>query len=248
MKAIVYGAGRGARLGPAYADSQKLMLEFGGRTLLEWHALRLAAAGVTELVVVTGFRRDQVASALPVLAARHGLAVREVVNPDFDEGSVLSVAVSLPEIEQAAGPLLLMDGDVLYPRGFLERLLASPHPSALLVDRDFATDDDDPVLVPMHAGRPFEFRKRWQGEADAVGESIGFFKLAPGHVPTLIAATRMRTHGVRRAESYDEVIRDLVVTDCFGAEDVSGEQWTEIDFPEDIDRARQVVMPTLADD
>jgi len=104
------------------------------------------------------------------------------------------------------------------------------------------------VLVPMHAGRPFEFRKRWQGEADAVGESIGFFKLAPGHVPTLIAATRIRTHGVRRAESYDEIIRDLVVTDCFGAEDVSGEQWTEIDFPEDIDRARQVVMPTLADD
>ena len=38
LKAIICAAGRGVRLG---ARSPKVLLEIGGRTLLEWHALRL---------------------------------------------------------------------------------------------------------------------------------------------------------------------------------------------------------------
>ena len=41
MKAIICAAGRGVRLG---ANSPKILLEFGGRSLLEWHALRLREA------------------------------------------------------------------------------------------------------------------------------------------------------------------------------------------------------------
>lgn len=245
MKAIVYAAGRGVRLGPRHAHTQKLLLEFGGRSLLEWHALRLSAAGVAEMVVVTGFLREHVAAVLPDIGRRHGLRVRERVNAEFDEGSVLSVAVSLADIEHTAEPLLLMDGDVLYPGGFIERLLHSAGESVLLVDRDYAIGDDDPVLVPMNDGRPFEFRKRWQGDAQVVGESIGLFKLGARHAPALVAATRERTGGERRAESYDEIIRALVLAGSFEAEDVSGEPWTEIDFPEDIERARSEVMPAI---
>ena len=245
MKAIVYAAGRGVRLGPRYAGRQKLLLEFGGRSLLEWHALRLAQAGVDELVVVTGYRRETVADLLPGVAARHGLRVREKVNADYDEGSVLSVAVSLPEIENTDEPLLLMDGDVLYPGGFIERLIASPHESALLVDRHYATTDDDPVLVPLRGGQPFEFLKGWRGEADAVGESVGLFKLGPRDVPALVAATHERLHGAGRGESYDEIIRALVRAGSFGAEDVSGEPWTEIDFPEDVERALDGVLRAI---
>ena len=39
VKAIIYAAGRGMRL---RADVPKILLEFGGRTLLEWHALQIA--------------------------------------------------------------------------------------------------------------------------------------------------------------------------------------------------------------
>lgn len=51
MKAIIYAAGRGTRL---QSDSPKILLKFGGKTLLEWHALRLREAGVREIVLVTG--------------------------------------------------------------------------------------------------------------------------------------------------------------------------------------------------
>ena len=101
------------------------------------------------------------------------------------------------------------------------------------------------MLVPVKNGRPFEFRKKWTGEADFVGESIGFFKIAPEDLPLLKDETRARSAGREIRDSYDDVIRTLVLADRFCYNDVTGMPWTEIDFPEDILRARDVILPAL---
>ena len=242
MKAIMFAAGRGMRLG---AQSPKVLLEFGRRNLLEWHALRLREAGIGELMIVTGHLREQIAAALPRLAERYGLAVREIVNERFEQGSVLSLSASLPEIAGSIEPVLLMDADVLYPSQMLDRLIRSPHRTTLLLDRDFSTEDDDPVLVPVKNGRPFDFRKKWTGEAEFVGESIGFFKIAPEDVPMLAQETRQRSAGGECADSYDDVFRAMVLGGVFGYEDVTGVPWTEIDFPRDIIHARDEILPAI---
>jgi choline kinase len=242
LKAIICAAGRGVRLG---VDSPKVLLEFGGRTLLEWHAVRLRDAGVPELVLVTGFMRENIARVFPEMAARHGLRIRERVNERFQEGSVLSLAAALPEIEESREPILLMDADVLYPAQMLERLVRSSHPTALLLDRNYSTNDDDPVLVPVKQGRPFEFRKKWTGEAEVVGESVGFFKIAPDDFPMLLEETRARTMGSDVSDSYDDVLRAMVLAGRFGHEEVTGFPWTEIDFPGDVSRARDEVLPQI---
>lgn len=242
MKAIIYAAGRGVRLG---AETPKVLLEFGGRTLLEWHALHLCACGVNQLVIVTGHKREQIATALPNLRAAHRVEVREIVNERFAEGSVLSFFVSIPELEGRREPVLLMDADVLYPAEMLRRLIHSRHPTALLLDRNYSTADDDPVLAPVKDGRPFDFRKQWAGDADFVGESVGFFKIAVSDLPLLIAETRSRSEGSDCRDSYDDVLRAMVQTARFGFEDVTDLPWTEIDFPEDVVRARKEVLPAI---
>jgi choline kinase len=242
MKAIIYAAGRGTRL---QLDSPKILLEFGGRTLLEWHALRLREAGVRELVLVTGHLRNQVAEMLPGVRARYDVALREIVNSRFHEGSLLSLKVSLPEIEDSSEAVLLMDADVLYPTGMLDRLIRSAHGTALLLDREFATDDDDPMLVPVKNGRPIDFRKQWSGDADVVGESIGFFKIAPADFPLLIKETQARSRESICADSYDDVLRALVLAGRFGYEDVTGMPWIEIDFPADVIHARKQLVPMI---
>jgi len=242
LKAIICAAGRGVRLG---VNSPKVLLEFGGRTLLEWHALRLREVGIQEVVLVTGYLREEIARVLPETGARHEVSIRELVNERFQEGSVLSVAAALPEIEGSRDPILLMDADVLYPTQMLERLIHSSAPTALLVDREYSTQDDDPVLVPVKNGRPFEFRKKWTGQADFVGESVGFFKIAPGDLPMLAEETRARSAGRSVRDSYDDVLRAMVLADRFGFEDVTGVPWTEIDFPEDLSRARAEVLPRI---
>ncbi|MFO1436033.1 MAG: hypothetical protein U1F34_06695 [Gammaproteobacteria bacterium] len=51
----------------------------------------------------------------------------------------------------------------------------------------------------------------------------------------------------RRQEPYEEAIRDLLLATPgdFEFEDVTGIPWLELDFPEDIDRANNKVVPLL---
>lgn len=245
MNVIIYAAGRATRLGREHSSHPKILLEFGGRTLLEWHARRLAEVGAQTAFVVTGHERQQVQEVLPPLTKRYGVQFQEIYNPDYCEGSVLSMMVSVPEIQKTRDFVLLMDGDVLYEARLLPALVAADAPTALLLDRNYSTADDDPVLVPVRAGKPMEFMKGWRGQAEFVGESVGFFKVAAADVPLLVEETSARLSGAGRLDSLDEVLRALVKRGRFGFVDVSGLAWTEIDFPHDVEYARQEILPRL---
>jgi choline kinase len=245
MNAFIYAAGRGLRLGPELGRQPKILLEVGGRSLLEWHACRLRDVGLRQAFIVIGYESETVCRRFPSLESTYALRLHPIFNPDFAEGSVLSFAASLPQLRQEPDPVLIMDGDVLYPAALLERLMRSPHRTALLLDRSYSTADDDPVLVPVRDGRPVDFRKRWTGQADLVGESIGFFKVDSADLPALEQATLRRTLGKARSNSYDEVLRDLVLEGRFGYEDVTGMPWTELDFPGDLEFALKHVLPLI---
>lgn len=247
MNAILYVAGRACRLGELARGRNKVLFEFGGLSLLERHVQILAQLRVPRLFVVTGHLREQLQAAFPELQSRHGVEIVELFNADFTEGSALSMHASLPALEAAHDGVLIMDGDVLYDLRMLRKLVESPARTALLVDRNYSTADDDPVLVPMRNGKPFDFVKKWTGEADRIGESVGFFKVDAADLPLLIQETRARITGPRRVESYDDILRALVVAGRFSAVDVTGIPWTEIDFPADIEHANNVVLPALVD-
>lgn len=245
MNAILYVAGRAVRLGQHAQERPKVLLEFGGQSLLERHVMLLARLRVPKLFVVTGHLRELLQAAFPALQTRYGVEIVEMLNADFAEGSALSMHTSLPALEGAHDGVLLMDGDVLYDLRMLKGLIESPHRTALLVDRGYSTADDDPVLVPMRNGKPFDFIKKWRGEADSIGESVGFFKVDVADLPRLIEETKTRSTGAGRAESYDDILRVLVQEGHFGAADVTGVPWTEIDFPNDLEYANRVVLPAL---
>jgi choline kinase len=61
----------------------------------------------------------------------------------------------------------------------------------------------------------------------------------------LMEQTRARTAGSDVQDSYDEVLRVMVQAGRFGHEDVTGIPWTEIDFPDDLSRARDEVFPQI---
>ena len=251
MHAILYIAGRAQRLGAIATNRNKVLLEFGGKSLLERHVMHLKKLGAKKLFVLTGYLRENIQNAIPALSARYSLPIEELFNADYLEGSALSMCASLPALHDCTAPVLLMDGDVLYDSRMLERLVASPHRTALLVDREYSTADDDPVLVPIRDGKPFDFVKKWKpqpgAEADLIGESVGFFKVDPADIPFLVEQTAMRATGKGRAESYDDILRAMVQAGLFGAEDATGLPWTEIDFPHDLEYAAKIILPALRD-
>ena len=53
----------------------------------------------------------------------------------------------------------------------------------------------------------------------------------------------------RLDEIYEEAFRDVLLAEppgTFAVEDVTGLPWIEIDFPEDLEKARREIFPILA--
>ena len=238
--AIILAAGVGRRLGDA-VDGPKVLLRFGGRSLLERHLDALAAHGIARIVVVVGFMREAVMAE----ASRLGRAVEFITNERFREGSLVSLRAA-EAVLHAGEPVLLMDGDVLYDPRMIGVLLDAPGENVLLLDRDIEPGDE-PVKICLRGDRVVDFRKLPEDPGERHGESVGFFRFSAAAASAL--ADRLAAHVAagRTALEYEEAIRDLILAepDRFRPADVTHLPWIEIDFAADVARARDEIQPLI---
>jgi choline kinase len=245
MKAIALAAGRGLRLfGPGHEEPPKALLEFSGTTLLRRHVEILRELGLRELVLVTGYRADLIQEELDAIGA--GSWVRTTFNPDFEQGAVVSLWTVCEEL-RSGDPVLYLDADVLYAPALVERLIASPWQNCLVFDEDFEPGED-PVMVCLSRGSIVEFGKQVRGEFERVGEWPGLLKLDPATAARLADALEAAIAAGDRLAPYEPALREVILGDPpapFGIEDVSDLPWIEIDFPEDLARARGEITSRL---
>jgi len=104
-KAIVLAAGRGTRMGALTGELPKPMLPVNGRPMLEHIVRKLQGAGLREVLLVVGYRRDVIEAHFRDFAGV-AFAVQETA-----EGTAKAVALGR---DFAAGePFLLTFGDIL---------------------------------------------------------------------------------------------------------------------------------------
>lgn len=246
MYAIILAAGRGSRLATHNPEGHpKSLMRFGGRSLLARHLDLLAGLGVERADIVVGFEADRIIEHVGTLASRPDVAWH--FNPRFEQGSVISLWAA-EETLKSGEPVLVMDADVLYHPGILARLLQSSVENCYLLDREFVPGDE-PVKIAVRNGRMVEFRKQLaDGLAyDTIGESVGFFRFGPDMAAEIAdECQRFDREGLADAP-HEEALRNLLLRrpDAFGFEDVSGLPWIEIDFPDDVDRAEQEILPAI---
>lgn len=240
--AILLAAGVGKRLGSSH-DGPKVLLSFGGKSLLQRHLEALEAHGIGDVFITIGHQGE----AIRAEVARLGFAdrVRFVDNPDFRQGSLLSLHAQAPVLRSGA-TVVLMDGDVLYDQRMIGRLLSGEAENQLLVDREIEPGDE-PVKVCFKDGAIVDFRKRPEHAHDWHGESVGFFRFSAAAAAALADRCEDYVARGRREVEYEEAIRDLILAEPgrFGAADVTDLPWTEIDFEADVVRAREEILPRL---
>lgn len=238
--AILLAAGIGRRLGH---EGPKVLAPVGGKTLLARHLENLAAEGIAHIFITIGHQGEAIRRA--VADAGFADRVRFVENERYREGSLISLWVQRQTL-RAGQPVLVMDGDVLYDRRMLARLLGAEGEAVLLVDR-VLEPGDEPVKVCFRGETIVDFRKRPEQPHDWHGESVGFFRFSPAMAAALAGRCEMRVQEGPASTEYEEAIRDLILADggAFQACDVSDLPWTEIDFPEDLARARAEILPRL---
>ena len=232
MKAIILSAGQGSRLGHLTSDRPKCLIEFNGRSLLDRQLDALAANGIDEAVVVTGFRDDQVEAAL----ARRGDAgprVRTVFNPFYQVADNLgSLFVARAEI---SGDVLVWNGDTLVSEELMAQVVANSGQDGICVtiDRKDGYDEDDMKVIAAADGRLRAIGKRIAAGVNA--ESIGLLAFRGDGAERFVQAIE---RAMRTKEGttiwYLRVIHHLAQNSDVWTLDIQGEEWGEVDFPEDV--------------
>jgi len=244
MKAVILSAGQGSRLLPLTKDTPKCLLSVGGNgngngsdtTLLGWQLTQLQAAGISEAVIVTGFYDDKVEAEL----ARHELPTSTIYNPFYKAGDNLaSVWMARSAMDS---DFLLINGDTLFTSNVASRVLSrSGDGITLTIARKDIYDDDD-MKVIEDQGRLLDIGKKLN-RAAVNAESIGMIAFRGSGVETFRSHIDDR---IRQPDSlsqyYLAIIDDLAKAERINVAEIPQGDWCEVDFTEDLERAREMVQ------
>lgn len=185
--AIVLAAGRSRRMGV-----QKLLLPFGGKTVIAHIVDQLLASHVDEVHVVVGCQGKRISRELS------GRPVSIVNNSNYKSGMLSSVRCGLRDLPQQCQAVLVALGD-------------QPSITTKLIDQmlqSFATTEKR-ILVPLYQskrGHPILFSEVYRNEILTQYDNVGLRGLLYAHRGDLFELT-VTTSGVLSDMDYPEDYR-----------------------------------------
>ena len=243
--AVLLAAGEGTRLHPHTLDRPKCLVPVGGRPLLDRTLAALEAAGVEELVVVTGYREDVLRGFLAGRA--HRLRVTCVRN---DEYAHTNNAYSLWTARNSVhGGFVLLDGDLLFEPAVLTTLLATDGEAALALERRDDLGDEEMKVLPG-PGVTVAAVNKTMDPRSAIGESVGLARFSADAARALFARLAAQIAAGQRNVYYELAFEELIAAGMqFNIGDVTGLLCMEIDTPDDLAAAHELAarIDSLAD-
>ncbi|WFE22571.1 phosphocholine cytidylyltransferase family protein [Solwaraspora sp. WMMD937] len=239
MIGLVLAAGAGRRLRP-YTDTlpKALVPVDGETTILDIGLRNLAAAGLTDVVVVVGYAADAVRTRQVDLQDRHGVKLTLVDNDRAEEWNN-AYSLWLAREHFAAGALLV-NGDTVHPASVEQTLLAGRGPGILLaVDTVKKLADEEMKVVFDDAGQLTRITKLMD-PAQAHGEYIGATLIeasAAAGLAEALEATWRRDPNLYYEDGYQEY------ADRGGevrAAPIGDVDWVEVDNHDDLIKARDI--------
>ncbi|ELY51240.1 sugar phosphate nucleotidyltransferase [Natronorubrum bangense] len=253
MHALVFAAGRGTRLRPYTDATPKPLLEIGGNPLLERTLNTVVDAGVEAIVIVVGYRADEITDAIGT--AVDDVPVRYAVQND-QQGLAHAVCTAFEDGYGVTDPTALSDthrdvvpDDVVTVNG--DNVFDSDCTLSRLIDRHHEPDVDGTLLLDRVARNEAETAARCVLDNDGTVRSLESTTDAESGV----IAAGVQTHDARalfracqtveRSDTGEYELTDALESLLAGGRRYVGvelEGWhLNINTPADLDRARNVL-------
>lgn len=233
-RAVILAAGDGGRLGEHTLAIPKPLIMAGGRPLIDYTLEALSEAGVDEVVVVVGYRAEQLKAGIAASRDR-GLAIRYVANGRFHGGASLSLRAA----RKACGdePFLLLMADHMLSATILRRLLSERSARRVCL---VATDasvwpdayNDEATRVVFAPGT-----KR----VTAIGKGLSPWDALDTGAFLLEPAVWEAVDRAPEDCELSVIFQDLARRGELAGVDVSGASWYDVDTADDLEAAQRVV-------
>jgi choline kinase len=233
-KAIILAAGVGSRLRPLTDDRPKCLLEVGGRMIIDHQVDALGRFGITDVIVVVGYCGDQI--------RRHlGDRARYIDNERYERTNSL-YSLWLAREELLSGSLIL-NSDVLAPPLLFERLLQAPAPDAILAERGDAFEAED-MKVMLDGEHVVDFGKDLPSER-AHAHNVGVAKFSAEGASRLADCLERLVATGHENDWVPVAFREFAHQWPLTAVATEELPWIEIDYLEDLTRARLEIEPAF---
>jgi histidinol-phosphate/aromatic aminotransferase/cobyric acid decarboxylase-like protein/CTP:molybdopterin cytidylyltransferase MocA len=237
MKAIILTAGYGRRMRPLTNQTHKTLLSVGGRTIIERIVEGLVDNGITDVAIVTGYRREELTAFLT--SNFPDVRFSFVHNARYDEtNNIYSLALAFEELD-FDDDVVLIESDLVYEPSVIRRLIQSPRENVALVDR-FQRGMDGTVVtlqgdvisnvIPPHLqGSDFDFSDKYK--------TLNIYKFSREFCSTVFKQLLTYYAKVIDDNCYYELILGILIymqRETIHASVLEGEAWAEVDDPNDL--------------
>lgn len=252
-RAIILSAGRSSRLGQITQKTPKCLLDVGGLSIIDQQLVRLLENGIHEVTIVVGFEADQIKRHLTstkledrvrnkkdINASDLTLNIKFIHNIVWDAtNNGFSLKLALVEDQR---PFLLLNGDVVCHGDLIKEVLNSAYQNALGCQRkstyipedmkvDFASDlkiksigKDMKEIKDFRTYVPYEFTgiAKFEQHIELLEKELSKFPTNwfEGALDSLFRAHMFKAYVV----------------------DVTNYGFIEVDFPNDLDTARDLYL------
>ena len=231
-KAVILNAGEGKRMRPLTSVKPKCLLRLNSLTILEHQLVNLIECGIKEVILVIGYRADQIIRKFEGL--NFELDVNFIHNPIYYKtNTVYSLWLARESIKD---DFVYLNGDVMFHKEVLERLLKSHYDTCIAVERKQVGEEEVKVRLVSNLvtaiGKDIELSK-------AHGEFIGIAKFSKRFNQLFINKLNEVVKEGKVNEFFEVALdRTLKSYDVY-AIDVSDLPCIEVDTYEDFNTAKE---------
>ena len=247
MIGVILAAGMASRLRPLTDTMPKCLLKVGERTLLERTVDAMRQAGISEFVIVTGYRanmiRDFLTTHYSSLKTQNSPTFTFLHNADYEHNNNIYSLWMAGEVVRGKD-FLLMDSDILCDPAAVVRI-AEQSEAALALNRHELGEEEIKVIVDAE-GRITEINKTCNPK-DALGESVGIERMTAEYSEALYREldVMIKEEGLINV-FYERAFERLIPQGhTFRVVDTTSYFSYELDTPDDFQRAQELMPAEL---
>ena len=244
MQALILAAGMGSRLHKYTSEVPKCLVEVNGQTLLDRTIEALRVAGVTKLVIVTGYKAEVLEEHIKSHVV--DMDVKFINNEDYSTTNNI-YSLYLARDVLVADDTILLESDLIFEKDLLRQITLTPYDAVAAVakyepwmDGTVTTLDESGWITAFVEKKDFD-----ANSSDSYYKTVNIYKFSKGFsedklVPFLNAF--IRAYG--KNEYYELVLKLIAETSSSEIRSfiVDGD-WYEIDNPQDLDVASVMFSP-----
>ena len=241
MKAIILAAGASKRLRPLTDDIPKCLIQIGEKPILEYQLDAVDAAGIKEVVIVVGYLKHMIQEHVGT-SYRNISSITYIENPDYDTTNTI-YSLYLARDAFRGHDFIYFNADVLMHADIVNGLVRHEGGNVLAVD--YVSCGEEEVKFATNTENRIIKLGKYISNEEAEGEFIGVAKFGQGITGFFIDRLKHYSEKGQKNLFFEKAVEDVLIEDTFYPLDVSHIPSIEIDYPEDLEKAKNKIYSEM---